>query len=61
MTSRFVLIALLATAFSASLDLDPADDLNEAEFAEYFHHSDSNLSDGEKLEREEALVENQLN
>ena len=54
-----VLLALQATAFSASLDLDPADDLNEEEFSEYFHHSNSDLSDGEKLEREEALVENE--
>ena len=58
MTS-LVLLALLAAAFCASLDLDPADDLNEEEFAEYFHHYDSQLSDGEKLQREEALVENE--
>ena len=56
--TSLLLLVFLAAPFSASLDLDPADDLKEEEFAEYFHHSDSDLSDGQ-LEREEALVENE--
>merc|ERR1719219_615104 len=55
-----VLICLMAAAFSARLDLDPEDDLNEDEFEKYFHLSDS-LSDAEKLRREEALVNNENN
>ena len=53
-----VLTSLVALAFSATIDLDPEDDINEEEFVKYFHVEEE-VSDAEKLRREEALVENE--
>merc|ERR1712142_334414 len=53
-----ILTSLLAGVHSATIDLDPEDGLNEEDFVDYFHLEEV-LSDGEKLRREEALVENE--
>ena len=53
-----ILLFLVPFAYSASIDLDPEDNLNEDTFEEYFHLP--LVTDPEEHERrEEALKENE--
>jgi len=53
-----VLLFLFPLVFSASIDLDPEDDLDEDAFEEYFH-LDPVMDPEEHLRREEALKKNE--